>query len=434
MASWKNKVFLVLAATLCGVLLFEAGLRVAGVSFPIFTQIDGDLGASLRSVTEGWWKKEGEAYIQINSKGLRDREHSLAKPSHTLRIAVLGDSYAEALQVPMEDAFWSVLERDLKQCPALTGLEPEVINFGVSGYGTAQELITLRHRVWSYSPDIVLLAFVTGNDVRNNSRVLEQDDKRPYFVFQNNQLIPDFRFRDSLGFRLRQTDVAQLMYRILNSSRIFQLVSETTRILKAHSARVDGESTGLGGVKAADKTLSDVAATPWGRYSEAGIDAMVYVEPQDHIWKEAWQVTERLLAVMRDEVREKGADFLVVTLSNGPQVHPDPIVRRGFEKHAGVPHLFYPDIRLRDLGEREGFTVLNLAPIFQTYAEEHQVFLHGFQNSGLGLGHWNNKGHRLAGQLISQKLCSNLAHISRGAGARDLVRDPSAPAVLLTSS
>jgi hypothetical protein len=63
---------------------------------------------------------------------LRDREHDHAR---TLRIAVLGDSFAEALQITMEEAFWSV---ELQGCPSLAGREPEVINFGVSGYGTAQ--------------------------------------------------------------------------------------------------------------------------------------------------------------------------------------------------------------------------------------------------------------------------------------------------------
>ena len=41
------------------------------------------------------------------------------------------------------------------------GKQVEVINFGVSGYGTAQELLTLRQKVWDFSPDIVVLAFTT---------------------------------------------------------------------------------------------------------------------------------------------------------------------------------------------------------------------------------------------------------------------------------
>jgi len=60
---------------------------------------------------------------------------------------VIGDSSAEALQVPVEERFWKITENDLQTCAASTGKKIEVINFGVSGYGTAQELITLRQYV-----------------------------------------------------------------------------------------------------------------------------------------------------------------------------------------------------------------------------------------------------------------------------------------------
>lgn len=72
--------------------------------------LDEARGYALRPGMEGWFRKEGESYVRINSDGLRDRQHTKAKPENTLRIAVLGDSYAEALQVPMEQAFWAVME------------------------------------------------------------------------------------------------------------------------------------------------------------------------------------------------------------------------------------------------------------------------------------------------------------------------------------
>jgi len=379
MRAWKHNIVLMLGGVLIALLLCEIVLRMTSISWPSFYQPDTELGASLIPGAEGWWTKEGNAYVRINSAGLRDREHAHTKPAHTLRIAVLGDSFAEALQVPMEEAFWSVLERELEGCPSLAGREPEVINFGVSGYGSAQELLMLRHRVWSYDPDIVLLAFFPGNDVRNNSRVLEPEDMRPFFVFKNRELIPDFTFRNSARFRSMQTWVAWWKHRIKNASRIYQLLSQVRAIV---TTRRDG-------------------------LIETGLDSMVYVEPRDQAWKEAWEVTDGLVLRMRDEVKAKGADFLVVTLSTGSQVHPDPAVRQSLEKRLGVSHLFYPDFHIRDLGQREGFSVLNLGPLFQSYAQEHRAFLH-FENSEVGTGHWNKDGHHLAGTLITQKLCGDL--------------------------
>src|SRR5207237_8523982 len=83
--------------------------------------------------------------------------------------------------------------------------------------------------------------------------------------------------------------------------------------------------------------------------------------------------------------------------------------RARFAQGLGVRDLFYAERRFRSLGEREGFAVYNLAPDLQLYADEHKVFLHGFGRE-LGNGHWNEEGHRVAGELIEQNLCEWLAH------------------------
>jgi hypothetical protein len=109
---------------------------------------------------------------------------------------------------------------------------------------------------------------------------------------------------------------------------------------------------------------------------------------------------------MRDEVRKNGANFWVVTLSNAMQVYPDPSFRQAFMERVGVRTLFYPDLRIKTLGKREGFSVINLAQKFQLYADQHKIFLHGFQPI-IGRGHWNTDGHRLAGDMIAQRLCQD---------------------------
>jgi hypothetical protein len=107
---------------------------------------------------------------------------------------------------------------------------------------------------------------------------------------------------------------------------------------------------------------------------------------------------------MRDEVMAHGARVVVVTLSNGPQVHPDPTLRDGFKKRLGIVDLFYPDNRIKELCQREKIPVVTLAPELQQFAQLNKVSLHGF-DSNLGNGHWNVVGHRVAGELIAKKLC-----------------------------
>ena len=107
---------------------------------------------------------------------------------------------------------------------------------------------------------------------------------------------------------------------------------------------------------------------------------------------------------MRDEVVKRGADFVVVVLTIGNQVNPDPGVRAGFAKTLGVKDLLYSDRRVERFCQNHGIPVLILAPRFQEYATRHHVFLHGFKDK-LGEGHWNQHGHRLAGQTMAKWLC-----------------------------
>lgn len=281
---------LVIASILVVFFCVEIGLRLVGISYPSFYTYDEYCGACLRPSAKGWWRKEGNAFIVINKAGQRDREHTRSKPANTLRVAVLGDSYAEALQLPIKDTFWAVLERELRNYSALNGRHVEVLNFGVSGYGTAQELVKLRHRVWDYSPDFVILAFVTGNDVRNNSRVLEADPMRPYFVYKDRVLCLDDSFRSSSRFRMRRSLIARFLYRTLNYSRLLQTANEAKNILSSQFRQTRTN-------KKRDQ-----------RIEESGLDNAIYKEPRSAVWEEAWRVTEGLIVMMHEEVTQKGGE------------------------------------------------------------------------------------------------------------------------------
>ncbi|HLL14855.1 MAG TPA: SGNH/GDSL hydrolase family protein [Pyrinomonadaceae bacterium] len=403
------KLALALVALVFGLLVAEIALRIVGYTYPVFYTTDTARGYMLQPGASGWYRKEGRSYVRINSEGLRDRERPKQKPAGTLRIALLGDSYAEALQVSLEDAFWVVMEERLQGCRAFNeGRRVEVINFGVSGYGTAQELLTLRERVWDYAPDVVLLAMTTNNDITDNLRALKKTEEIPYFVYRDGQLTLDDSFRESRTFRVRHSSLNRAGRWIRDHLRVFQAFHEGHHALKTYLASRRARAAPNPPATANPLTTPRPAraddAAPVNVADELGTDNVVYREPADATWQEAWRVTEGLLRLMRDEVRARGAQFVVVTLSNGVQVHPRPEARAAFLSRVGATDIFYPDARLKSLGEREGFPVLTLAPLLQQHAEQHQVFLHGFGRD-LGNGHWNSSGHRVAGELLAQKIC-----------------------------
>ena len=405
-----TRLLVVLLSILFALLVGEVALRVAGYSYPEFYTTDEARGYALRPCTQGWYRKEGAAYIRINCAGLRDREHTPQKPPGTLRVAVVGDSYAEALQVNLEDAFWAVAERRLQDCPALGGRKVEFINFGVSGYGTAQELITLEQQVWGYQPDIVLLALTTNNDITDNSRPLKRTNEIPYFVLRAGQLALDDSFRTTRAFRTRNTffyraglwfrDNLRVIHAIIQAHHALKLRLDAYRARRAEAPQQQAALLSL--------PLSAQPA-PAAPDAELGTDNLVYRPPTEQVWQDAWRVTELLIARMRDEVKAHGAQFYVVTLSNGIQVYPDAGARTAFLQRVGATDILYPDMRIRALCEREQIPVLTLAPQLQAYADEHKIFLHGFGHD-LGNGHWNRDGHRIAGELVAQQLCAWLAH------------------------
>ena len=388
---------LTLGGLLMGVIIGEVGLRVASIegfqkigdfvdSAPTgFHTSDRDLGWKLKPGASGEWKGEGESFVRVNSEGLRDREHTKAKPPNTLRVAVLGDSFTEAIHVPVEQTFWSKLERKLGNCDAVKGRKNvEVLNFGVQGYGTAQQLIMLRKKVWDYNPDIVVLAFYIGNDVINNSPKLEYDRYRPFFVYDaSGKLVPDMAFRNLAPIDRNERAVSfvdRLPGWIVNNSRILQVAKKADLDIKKRQLSKDFTA----------------------------LSAKNLQQPEDAAWREAWRVTEGLIVTMRNEVVQKKADFLVVTIGDPIQVGRDVKIRKDFTTHNNIQDLFYPNRRLEKLGAREGFRVLNLAEQFQGYTEKYQVCAHGFENSVPCGGHWNELGHRLASIMINQNLCENL--------------------------
>ncbi len=386
-------VALALGSLLLSAVAGEVALRATGFSFPSFWQHDERTGSRLRPGAEGRSPVEGVAYVKVNSRGLRDREHALPKPPGVYRIAVLGDSYAEALQVGLEETFWWLLARRLESCGFRPGMRIEAVNFGVSGYGTAQQLVTLRHRAWEYAPDMVLLAFFPGNDVRNNSKALEREGERPFFQLRDGALVLDDSFTTDPSFvdSWRIGRQREPLYDL----RLYQLLR------KVRAGRMELRHNAPIAVAVAE------GGKPALSLAEPGLDENVLREPADAAWRDAWAVTEELLVAAREETSARNARFLVAVLSNAGAVYPDPAVRQRYAEFLGVGDLLYPERRLRQLGERRGVEVVTLTEDMQRYADATRTYLHGFANTRLGFGHWNRDGHALGAELIARRLCPN---------------------------
>jgi lysophospholipase L1-like esterase len=98
--------------------------------------------------------------IEINALGMRGPETTREKPRETFRIAALGDSLTFGYGVRAEESWPAALERALAEDPALLdGRRPEVLNMGVSGYGTRDEALVLEHKALALDPDLVIVGY-----------------------------------------------------------------------------------------------------------------------------------------------------------------------------------------------------------------------------------------------------------------------------------
>jgi hypothetical protein len=378
---------LAVAALLAALLLCELLLRALGIGYPVYVWMDPVRGVGHIPGAKSATRYKGHSWVEINSDGMRGPEVAVAHPPGTFRIALLGDSYIEAFEVPYEKTAGEVLERRLS---TLRRAPVEVLNFGEGGYGTTQELLTLQHEVWKYSPDLVLLAITTGNDISDNYRPLKRTDYVPYFVFQGDTLVLDSSFVQSKGYRSRAVWTRKLLG-LVQHSRLAQLANRVRHLRRRDEGRRENAAGAPG--------------------DEVGMRDEVQLPPSTPDWQMAWRVTEALLRRMRDECRSHNTPFAIVTLTRGIQVTPVHERKERFLRQLGAKDLYYPERRLDEFGNREGIPVHNLAPTMAQMADARHVFFHADADS-LGIGHWNEEGNRVAGELIASWLAEQLADSS----------------------
>lgn len=123
--------------------------------------------------------------ISINQLGLRNREITPGKRNDVKRVILLGDSFTFAKAVRSEEMFSSLLEDHLNKTGRF-----EVINAGVPGYGTAQELLLMKELAGKeIVGDVYVLMFFI-NDILDNLRLdygnLQETPARPGFALLKN--------------------------------------------------------------------------------------------------------------------------------------------------------------------------------------------------------------------------------------------------------
>lgn len=383
---WLSKTLLVAMSVAAGLLLAEGGLRIARFQTGgLYRRADLVTGSSLRPNARAVNAREGYGIIRINSQGLRDHETTPIKPSSVFRVIMLGDSYLEAAQVDLDASVSKVLERMLRKEGQF-----EVLNFGVSGYGTTQEYLQLKEYGFKFSPDLVLLCLTLGNDVRNNSKTLNATPSLPYFNLNpEGELVLDDSFLSDPKFKSVLARDRTLWWRGLewgcDHSRVLSLLVDIVRGYRAEDGAAETRRIRAGDIGALDPAFQG--------------DWMIYDPSPKGEWTAAWQVTEKIILKIADLCRERRTDFGVVLVSNSVQVS-ERSRKEFLEKHPDLD-LAYPNHRMLRLCEEHGIACVDLVPPLLAFHRATARYVHGF-GSNPGSGHWNEDGHRVAAESIFQ--------------------------------
>lgn len=130
---------------------------------------------------------------QYNSAGIRDsREFAPLAPQGKIRIALFGDSFMHGDDVDQADTLSASLEKLLND----SGIQAEVLNFGVSAYGIDQAYLRWEKLGKHFHPHIVIAGFQPEN-VKRNFNLLRffythREDEIPFtkprFELRNGEL------------------------------------------------------------------------------------------------------------------------------------------------------------------------------------------------------------------------------------------------------
>lgn len=127
---------------------------------------DDDIGYVLTPGFEGEFKgSEFSVSVRINKTGLRGKDLRILHED-SFRILCLGDSFTWGWGTNDDEAYPAVLEKLLQD--RYPHIDLEVLNAGVSGYGTDEELEFLKKIGSQLKPNLVIVQFFAGNDFDDN--------------------------------------------------------------------------------------------------------------------------------------------------------------------------------------------------------------------------------------------------------------------------
>jgi hypothetical protein len=302
--------------------------------------------------------------VVTNSEGFVGKDYE--RESTEARIIALGDSFTAAVGVNTKDNFISLLEE---------ATTVPVLNFGVGGQGTVEQLMRYEKVASQWKHSLVIVFFYT-NDFENNQFYLPHREK---FSTDAWVTIPQSNANNNLGRK-------DLKYLLLKNSEAIQLIDAKVRanaFLESFAVKVGLHNAGAMGL-------------PTDGIHPA---FFMYQKPTPPNHQEIFAFTGEVFRTLKKKVEERGARLAVVYLPEAASVNQSLLEEKKKELPSLASYEWDFDAPSRALAESlqdEGIPFLNLTPIFRKkFEEDPSAPLYAN-----GDGHFREAGHRLVMEAV----------------------------------
>lgn len=333
------------------ILVVEFFLALANAGQQEYLQPDLKMGMVHIPGKRVTWRMEGYSDDKFNSVGERDIEHAIAKPKGVKRIALIGDSATEGLQVGLEETYARKLQAMLD---AKFSKQFEVLNFACASYSTGQQLVKLRDTVLKYQPDLTVYLYNRHDaydSVRDPSKKF--NDPRPYFFLDEKGVLrQDNSILEAEKDRLAPNAVLDFLRR---NSRIYGVMMQTDLYLGVNE--------------------------PLYRTIRNGLKAGVKAHPKpEYGLTNAFQVMLELIKNLNSECAAANSQFAIVMF---PKTIEDPI----FATQA---------VYIKKEASQRGYRYLDLSPMFAAVPDrDKKLYLQV---------HFSQVGHDLVAKQLFESL------------------------------
>jgi lysophospholipase L1-like esterase len=395
------RAILALIGLLIGFFLVEGLLALLGFPAEIHEQVANP--PNLRM----WVDYEEFQYLwETNSQGLRYREVPLQKPFDTRRLFVVGDSQVDGEGVGAESRFTSLLEEELSAGDS----EIQLINGGLGGQGVLQYARIFHWVGRMYEPDGLLIC-VNANDLSDIAPGTTTSEIYDYVKRPSGSVMTAFHVlwpRLWGRLRLAREGFSGEGGRLPEIGE-FDLESllEEAQARGISRRRVDSwrESLPHDWVVLAEQGKMSAYLLTWGLFRPDFYTTAIDINGPGA--ESRWKAQAAIIAEMAERARGEGIEVALVLLPNLYMYDPS-AYRPGstfpFHYLGGAVHERWALEETEIQRRLRGLTADLDLPFLDLTA--------GFREAGRGEeplhfaldGHWNERGHRLAADLVAEWL------------------------------